>query len=63
MKFSNAFPNSSFKPIEIVENVGENAYRLSVLPYMHIYLVVNLENMKLYEPSMLDQEENMHYLL
>lgn len=46
MKFSNAFPNSSFKPIEIVENVGENAYRLSVLPYMHIYLVLNVENMK-----------------
>jgi hypothetical protein len=23
---------------------------------MHIYLVVNVENMKLYEPSMLDQE-------
>jgi len=24
---------------------------------MHIYLVVNVENMKLDEPSMLDQEE------
>jgi hypothetical protein len=24
---------------------------------MHIYSVVNVENLKLYEPSMLDQEE------
>ena len=35
----------------------DNSYRLSILPYMHIYLVVNVENMKLDEPSMLDQEE------
>jgi hypothetical protein len=34
-----------------------NAYRLSLPPYMHIYSIVNVDNLKLYEPSMLDQEE------
>ena len=29
---------------------------------MHIYLVVNVENLKLYEPSMLDQETEVQVL-
>jgi hypothetical protein len=37
--------------------VGDNAYKLSLPPYMCIYSVVNVENLKLYEPSMLDHEE------
>lgn len=37
--------------------MGDNAYGFSLPPYMHIFLVVNVENWKLYEPSMLDQEE------
>jgi len=37
--------------------VGDNTYRLSLPPYMCIYSVVNVENLKLYEPSILDQEE------
>ena len=36
----------------------DNSYRLSLPTYMHIYSVVNVENMKLYEPSMLDREED-----
>ena len=43
-----------YGPFEILEKVGDNAYRLSLPPYMCIYLVVNVENFKLYEPSMLD---------
>jgi len=39
---------------EILEKVGDNAYRLSLPPYMNIYYVVNLENLKIYEPPMLD---------
>jgi hypothetical protein len=39
---------------EILEKVGDNVYRLSLPPYMCIYSVVNVENLKLYEPSMLD---------
>jgi hypothetical protein len=37
--------------------VGDNSYRLSLPSYMHIFPVVNVENLKLYDPSMLDQEE------
>ena len=39
---------------EILEKVGDNAYQLCLPQYMHIYLVVNVENLKLYEPSLLD---------
>ena len=42
---------------EILEKVCDNAYQLNLTPYMHIYSIVNVENLKLYEPSMLDQEE------
>jgi hypothetical protein len=46
-----------YGPFEVLEKVGDNAYRLSLHPYMCMYSVVNVENLKLYEPSMLDQEE------
>eukprot|EP00253_Pinus_taeda_P023991 PITA_23991 len=46
-----------YAPFEILEKVGDNVYRINLPPYMHIYSVVNVENLKLYEPSMLDQEE------
>jgi hypothetical protein len=37
--------------------VYDNSYNLILPPYMRIYSVVNVENLKLYEPSMLDWEE------
>jgi hypothetical protein len=40
-----------------LEKVGDNAYKSSLPPYTCIYSVENVENLKLYEPSMLDQEE------
>ena len=40
-----------------MDNIGDNAYQLSLPPYMCIYSIINVENLKLYEPSMLDQEE------
>jgi len=43
-----------YGPFEILEKVGDNTYRFSLPPYMNIFLVVNVENLKLYEPSMLD---------
>jgi hypothetical protein len=46
-----------YGPFEVVEKVGDNSYRFSLPPYMHIYSVVNVENLKLYEPPMLDQED------
>jgi hypothetical protein len=44
-----------YDPFEVLEKVGDNAYILNLPPYMHIYSIVNVENLKLYEPSMLDQ--------
>jgi hypothetical protein len=46
-----------YDPFEVLEKVGDNSYRLSLPPYMRIYLTMNVENLKLYEPSMLDHEE------
>lgn len=46
-----------YDPFEILEKVGNSAHRLTLLLYMCIYLVVSVEYQKLYEPSMLDQEE------
>ena len=40
-----------------MEKVGDNVYRLNLPPYTNIYSVVNVENLKLYETSMLDEEE------
>ena len=40
-----------------MEKVGDNAYRLSIPPYIYIDLVVNVKKLKLYEPSLLYQEE------
>jgi hypothetical protein len=45
-----------YSPFEVLENVGDKSYRLNLPPYMHIYSVVNVDDIKLYEPSMLDQE-------
>jgi len=46
-----------YGPFEILEKVGDNAYRFILPPHMHIYSIVNVENLKLYETSMSDQEE------
>lgn len=45
-----------YGPFEVLEKMGDNAYRLNLPLYMCIYSVVNVKNLKLYEPSMLDQE-------
>jgi len=46
-----------YGPFEIMEQVSENAFRLNLPVYMNIYLVVNVEYLKLYEPSMLIEYE------
>ncbi len=43
-----------YGPFEILEKVGDNVYMIILPPYMHIYFVVNVENLKLYKPVMLD---------
>jgi hypothetical protein len=42
---------------EVLEKVGDNACKFNLPPYMCICSVLNVENLKLYEPFMLDQEE------
>jgi len=44
-----------YGPFEILEKVSDNVYRHSLPPYIHIYSIVNVDNLKLYEPLMLDQ--------
>ena len=49
-----------YGPFKILEKIGTNAFRLNRPPYMQIYSVVNIKNLKLYEPSMiLDEEAKM----
>jgi hypothetical protein len=42
---------------EVVEKVGDNSYKLNICPYMYIYSLMNVENKKFYEPSILNHEE------
>ena len=46
-----------YGPFEIIEQVSENAFRLNLLEYMNIYSIINVENLNLYEPSMLIEDE------
>ena len=46
-----------YGPFEILEKIGTNAFHLNLPPYMQIYSVVNVENLKLYEPPMIINEE------
>jgi hypothetical protein len=51
-----------YGPFDIIEQVNENNFRLRLLPYMHINSVVNVEYLKIFEPSMLDEEEKHQVL-
>jgi hypothetical protein len=42
-----------YGPFEILEKIGTNAFRLDLPSYMQMYSVVNVENLKLYEPPMI----------
>ena len=46
-----------YGPFEILEKIGTNDFCLKLPPYMQIYSVVNVENLKLYEPPMIMDEE------
>jgi hypothetical protein len=43
-----------YGPFKIIDKIGNNAFRLDLPPYMQMYAVVNVENLKLYEPSLID---------
>ena len=42
-----------------MEKIGNNAFRLDLPSYMKIYVAINVENLRLYEPPLMeDQGEN-----
>jgi len=46
-----------YGPFKILDKIGENAFRLDLSAYMQIYSVVNVENLRLYEPSLIEDFE------
>jgi hypothetical protein len=49
-----------YGPFAILEKSGTNAFRLDLPPYMQIYSVVNVENLKIFEPPMImDQDKEV----
>ena len=49
-----------YGPFTILDKIGTNAFCLDLPLYMQIYSVVNVENLKLYEPPMIvDEDENV----
>jgi hypothetical protein len=49
-----------YGPFTILEKSGTNDFRLDLPPYMQIYSVVNVENLKLFKPPMMmDQGEEV----
>ena len=45
-----------YGPFKIIEKVGNNAFQLDFPSYMQMYLVVNVENIHLYEPPLIDDQ-------
>ncbi|KAA8535891.1 hypothetical protein F0562_030894 [Nyssa sinensis] len=45
-----------YGPFKVLRRIGENACQLDLPIYMEMYSVVNVEKLKLFEPSMLDGE-------
>jgi hypothetical protein len=58
----NNIKDLQYVPFEILQKVGDNSYKPNPPPYMCLYSVVNVENMKLYEPFILDQETEDKFL-
>ena len=44
-------------PFTILAKTADNAFRLDFPAYMKIYSVVNVENLKLYEPTLIMDTE------
>ena len=46
-----------YGPFKILEKIGENDFRLDLPSYMHIYLVVNANCLRLFGPSLIEDPE------
>jgi hypothetical protein len=51
-----------YGPFEIIKQVNENAFGMKLPPCIQINLVLNVEYLNFFEPSMLDEEEENHVL-
>ena len=47
-----------YGPLKIIKQVGNNAFQLYLPSYMKMYSVVNVENLRLYEPNLIDDHGN-----
>jgi len=47
---------------KILEKIGENAFHLDFLAYMHIYSVVNEKKLRLFEPSLIEDPGELSQL-
>ena len=47
-----------YGPFGVLKKVGDNSYILSLLRYMCMYSIVNVKNLKVYEPPTLYKEED-----
>ncbi|XP_026454491.1 uncharacterized protein LOC113355760 [Papaver somniferum] len=47
-----------YGPFRIVKQFGDNAFQLDLPPYMQMYFVINAEYLKLFEPPLLNEEED-----
>ena len=45
-----------YGPFKIIKKSGNNAFQLELPSYMKIYSVVNVENLRLYEPPLIDDQ-------
>ena len=51
-----------YGPFKILEKIGENAFRLDFPTYMHIYSVVNVESLRIFEPSLIEDPKEQSQL-
>ena len=50
-----------YGPLKILQRNGNNAFKLNLPPYMKIYSIVNFENLRLFEPPLIDDKgEHVH---
>jgi hypothetical protein len=45
-----------YGPLNILKKISNNALCLDLPPYMQMYAVVNVENLRLYEPPLIDDQ-------
>ena len=45
-----------YGPFKIIDKIGNNAFHLDLPPYMQMYAVVNVENLRLFEPPLIKEQ-------